>query len=166
MTKWPKRPLRQPGSSSLISCLLPLFYLPPMNASDQAKPRQSRRSPVYLRAKLEIEGDAVAVKLRNLSEHGALLEGANFPPEGAITFFESNDLRVKAQVVWVHGSFAGLVFGRRLSRKALLRNVPTPRQRIEPCIRRPGLGCQPLTDSERRLLELWATSAAVSRPGE
>jgi hypothetical protein len=83
-----------------------------------------------------------------------------------MTHFERNDLRVKGRVVWVHGTFAGIVFTAPLNREQVLRNVPKAKPLHIQEFRRPGLACRPLSDDERRLVEKWMTSSPVARPGE
>ena len=128
--------------------------------------RRARRSPVLLAASVEVAGVATPVKLRNLSEEGALVEGDQLPLEGSTTFFERNDLRVKSRVAWVHGKLAGLAFARPLQREEVLRNVPSPRPRTQPDFRRPGLACRPLSAEERKLVERWMTESPTRRPGD
>ena len=128
--------------------------------------RRSRRSPVLLAASVEVDGIAVSVRLRNLSEEGALIEGDDLPPEGTVTFFQRNDLRLKSRVVWVEDRLAGVAFARPLDKAEVLRNVPQPRQWVRPEFRRPGLACRPLTDEERQLVHCWMNESPVARPGE
>jgi len=140
--------------------------LRPMDESSMIKNRRSRRSPVLLAATVEVGGKAVSVKLRNLSEEGALIEGEELPAEGASTFFERNELRLTSRVVWVHGRYAGIAFDELLKSEQVLRNVPQPKPRAERDFRRPGLACRPLTDYERRMLERWMTAAPMGSLGE
>jgi hypothetical protein len=121
---------------------------------------------VLLAASIEVAGSAEPVKLRNLSEEGALIEGAKLPPEGETTFFSRNELRVKSRVAWVAGRFAGVAFARPLQKEEVLRNVPKPRPRIQPEFRRPGLVCRPLTAEERQMVERWVTASPVGSPGD
>jgi len=130
-----------------------------MDQSSTAQNRRSRRSPVLLAASIEVAGVAQTVRLRNLSEEGALIEGDDLPPEDSVTFFERNELRLKSRVVWVHGRFAGVAFARPLQQSEVLRNVPQPRQSVRPEFRRPGLACRPLTDDERAMVERWMTQS-------
>lgn len=132
------------------------------------KNRRSRRSPVLLAATVEAGGKPVSVKLRNLSEEGALIEGERLPPEGSSTFFERNELRLKSRVVWVHGRYAGVAFDERLDPEQVLRNVPTrkPKKAQLTDFRRPGLACRPLSDYERRMLERWMTASPMGSLGE
>lgn len=137
-----------------------------MDESSMMKNRRSRRSPVLLAANVEIAGAPVTVKLRNLSEEGALIEGDRLPLEGATTFFERNDLRLKSRVVWVQGRYAGVLFDEKLNRDDVLRNIPAPRPRTQVEFRRPGFSTRPLTPYERRMLESWMTTPPTGQPGD
>lgn len=127
-----------------------------MDESGVTQNRRSARSPVLLSAKVELDGAEVPVILRNLSSEGALIEGAELPNEGATTKFRRNELTVAGRVVWVEGRYAGVAFDRELDREELLRHVPKPRQRVEPQFRRPGLACAPLTEADRKMIQMWA----------
>jgi hypothetical protein len=137
-----------------------------MDQSNVSQNRRSRRSPVLLAASVEVAGAPQAVKLRNLSEDGALIEGERLPLEGTTTFFQRNDLRLKGRVVWVHGRFAGIAFARKLKPEEVLRYVPQPRQKINSDFRRPGLACRPLTDQELQMVEKWMVSSPVGKLGD
>jgi hypothetical protein len=128
-----------------------------MDQSSAAQNRRSNRSPVLLSAKIDVNGTVVPVVLRNLSAEGALVEGAGLPAEGSAAVFERNDLRVSSRIVWVEGRYAGVAFDRHLAREELLREVPRPRQKFERQFRRPGLTCRPISDAERKMIEMWAT---------
>ena len=128
--------------------------------------RKSRRSPVYLAASVEIAGAPQPVKLRNLSEEGALIEGERLPLEGTTTFFERNELRLKSRVIWVQGRYAGIAFARTLRPEEVLRNVPQPRQIARGDFRRPGLACRPLTAHERTMIEKWMVSSPQGALGD
>src|SRR4051812_26383784 len=91
-----------------------------MDLSNISQNRRSRRSPVFLAATIEVAGAPQAVKLRNLSEEGALIEGEHLPLEGTTTFFQRNDLRLKSRVVWVLGHYAGVAFARPLKAEEVL----------------------------------------------
>jgi hypothetical protein len=137
-----------------------------MDESSMSQNRRSRRSPVFLAATVEIAGVPEPVKLRNLSEEGALIEGDRLPLEGTTTFFRRNDLRLKSRVVWVHGRFAGVAFARPLKAEEVLRNVPKPRQQVQADFRRPGLACRPLSPDERRMVEAWMVSSPLGSVGD
>jgi hypothetical protein len=134
-----------------------------MDESGMMKNRRSRRAPVLLAATVEVAGRAVPVKLRNLSEQGALIEGEQLPLEGSTTFFERNDLRLRSRVVWVHGRYAGVAFDSPLKPEQVLRNVPKPKRPTQNGdFRRPGLACRPLSDYERKMLERWMTTSPTA----
>jgi hypothetical protein len=137
-----------------------------MDESSMFQNRRSRRAPVLLAASIEVEGVPVPVKLRNLSEEGALIEGDRLPAEDSTSFFQRNELRLKSRVVWVHGRYAGVAFARPLRPEEVLRHVPTPRPKVQLDSKRPGLACRPLTSYERRMLERWMTSGSVAKLGE
>jgi hypothetical protein len=132
-----------------------------MDLSGATQNRRSRRSPVLLAASIEVDGVFVPVKLRNLSEVGALVEGDRLPSEGALTVFERKEMRLPGRVVWVEGKYAGVAFDTPLNREQVLRHIPAPRARAGAQFefRRPGFTCRPLTDYERRNLETWLTTA-------
>ena len=137
-----------------------------MDESSMLKNRRSRRSPVLLAATVEVAGAQVAVKLRNLSEEGALIEGERLPLEGSNTVFGRNELRLRSRVVWVQGRYAGVAFDKPLNPEQVLRNVPKPKPRTQVDFKRPGLACRPLSAYERRMLERWLTSSPMGSVGE
>ena len=128
--------------------------------------RRSRRAPVLLAATIEVAGAPQVVKLRNLSEEGALIEGERLPLEGTTTFFQRNELCLKSRVVWVEGRYAGVAFARTLKPEEVLRNVPQPRQRVNADFRRPGLSCRPISADERKMIEKWMVSSPTGALGE
>jgi PilZ domain. len=134
-----------------------------MDESSASQNRRSTRSPVLLSAKVEVAGVEVPVILRNLSAQGALVEGAQLPPEGSATVFRRNELCIAGQIVWVEGRYAGIAFSRLLERAELLREVPQPRQRFDPQFRRPGLACRPLSDADRKMVEMGMAPVLLRR---
>lgn len=137
-----------------------------MNASSPIHNRRTRRSPVLLTASVEVAGEARPVRLRNLSEDGALIEGECLPEEGSETFFERKELRLKSRVVWVHGRYAGVAFARPLKSEDVLRHIPSPKAKVQIEARRPGLACRPLSAHERRMLERWMAAPSFNAVGE
>jgi hypothetical protein len=100
---------------------------------------RAHRATVLLTATLEVEGGLVLVKLRNLSQHGALIESDHCPPEGTICWFQRNDMRLGARIVWVQGRCAGLKFDRELKTAEILRSISKPQPKVEQDYRRPRL---------------------------
>lgn len=136
-----------------------------MDESSTVQNRRQRRSHVFMAAALELSGSSLPVKLRNLSAEGALVEGDKLPVEGAELVFRRQELNVAARVIWVRGGRAGLSFKEPLSPEAVLRHVPTPRPRVLPEFRRPGLQSR-LSDADRKAAADWAWRPTFDRPGE
>lgn len=148
-------------------------FLPPtvssgsMDESSQVQNRRQRRSNVLLTAMIEMAaGRTLDVKLRNLSAEGALVESDGLPHEGSEIRFRKGDLSVAGKIVWVSNKRAGIHFHAPLTPEALLRHVPTPRPRIIPAFRRPGLVSKPMTSSERSLEQAWGVAKAPNPLGK
>ena len=137
-----------------------------MDESSMIQNRRAIRSNVLLAATIEAFGNAIPVKLRNLSTEGALIEGKNLPLEGAKVVFKRNELSVDSHVVWVLDDHAGVAFTRAIPTEDVLRNIPTPRTAPPLKFGRPGLAHRPLTDDERRLAKSWAWSPSHTSPGD
>ena len=137
-----------------------------MDESQQVQNRRQSRSNVLLTAVVERSGQAYDVKLRNLSAEGALVEGDLIPAEGSQIRFRRSDLSVLGTIVWVSGKRAGIHFDQPLSPEALLRHVPTPKPRVLPAFRRPGLTSRTLSSNERAFEGLWGTAAPHDIPGD
>ena len=137
-----------------------------MNESQISQNRSSRRSNVLLAATIEAFGSAIAVKLRNLSTEGALIEGKNLPLEGSKVVFKRNELSVESTIAWVHGDHAGIAFTQAIACEDVLRNIPSPRSRPPVKFGRPGLAYRQLSAEERRIAETWAWSPTHTPPGE
>ena len=130
-----------------------------MDESSITQNRRSRRSNVFLAALIEVGGKEIPVKLRNLSEDGALVEGEKLPIEGTEVVFRRNELEIRSRIAWVHANHAGVAFGMALRPEEVLRNIPKPRPRQSFDYRRPGLACRELSHEERKLVERWMTAA-------
>lgn len=137
-----------------------------MDNSSVIQNRRSRRSQVYLTAMLEGSDASHSVKLRNLSEQGALVEGTNLPTAGSEVVFNRKELSTPGRVVWTDGTHAGIAFYKLLKAEEVLRHVPPPRPMYKPDFRRPGLACRELSAAERKLIDSWLCTASPDRPGE
>ena len=124
-----------------------------MDESSPTQNRKSRRSNVLMSASLELSGTSLPVKLRNLSADGALVEGDKLPVEGASVLFRKGDLSMAGCVAWTKGRQAGVSFAQNLNPEQLMRHVPTPRARVAPSFRRPGL--KKFTDSDTSFGDAW-----------
>ncbi len=117
--------------------------------------RTPRRSNVLLSASIELSGISLPVILRNLSSEGALIDGDKLPVEGAEVIFRKAELSLSGRIAWVEGKRAGLAFSEALHPDLVMRHIPTPRPRVKPDFRRPGLTSRPLSAEEMRVAEHW-----------
>ncbi len=102
-------------------------------------------------ATIETSAGVVAVKMRNLSAEGALIEGDGLPVEGTAVLFRRGELAVSGHFAWVQGNRGGIAFDEGLSPEDVLRNVPTPKPRTVSIYRRPGFAARQLTPGERKI---------------
>ena len=137
-----------------------------MDQSQTTQNRRSRRSNVLLTATVEVEGDRLPVKLRNLSAEGALVEADLLPAAGTMIQFHRNDLSVRGQVAWVSANQAGIAFNRQLEPEQVLRHVPPPRPKQQLNCKRPGFTVPELTPEQRKQFERWMWSPGPAKPGE
>lgn len=114
-------------------------------------------------AMLEHAGSVLPILIRNLSAHGAMVEGDVLPAEGSEVVFKRNDLTVQAHVAWVKGNIAGLAFAESLSADAVLRHISMPNPPATADFKRPGVGTRRLTAEERAIGETWASSENRSK---
>jgi hypothetical protein len=72
--------------------------------------RSQSRSNVFLSASLIVGVVALPVRVRNMSRHGALLDGDSLPPEGTKVGLVRGELSVEGEIAWQRGSQAGIRF--------------------------------------------------------
>ena len=120
-----------------------------------ADPRRSPRSKVLLAAILECADQAVPVVLRDLSEHGALIETEEPLSVDSEVWFRRNELRVHGHVAWAHDNHAGISFSLPLKSDVVLRHIKwrAPRPVEEPAHRRPALTRPGMSPEEERWAE-------------
>jgi hypothetical protein len=114
--------------------------------------RRSPRSKVLLSAVLEWPDRTLPVVLRDLSEHGALVESTEPISDDSAVFLQRNDLRVRGYVAWVRGRFAGISFGRPLKAEVVLRHIARPiRREVDQNLhRRPAVASSNMSPEEQR----------------
>lgn len=137
-----------------------------MDESSMAQNRRSRRSNVLLNATVEIAGEHLPVKLRNLSAEGALVEGKLLPAADSEIAFHRNELSIRGKIAWVAGNHAGISFNRKLDPEQVLRHVPPPRPKQNLDFRRPGFNVRDFTPQQRKMIERWMWSPGPAKPGE
>lgn len=114
--------------------------------------RRSPRSRVFLSAKLESPDRTLPVVLRDLSEHGALVEFRGEIEPGTEVLFRRNELGVPGRVAWVRASRAGVAFPLPLKAREVLRYIgKTVGSVAEPSdFRRPGVTRKGMSPEEQR----------------
>ena len=102
--------------------------------------RRNPRSNLMLAATVEAGHFVTQARIRNLSECGALLEGAGLPPEGARFCLSRNGLQVAATVAWSRGDRRGVRFDEPTPLAAWTGGTLTP---VDQSTSRPGLVAVP-----------------------
>ena len=82
-----------------------------MREEARAQPRKN----LFLAATLFYGGIRSPVKVRNLSERGAMLESSDLPMEGQVVSLVRGSLAVESVVVWRVGNRCGLAFSASVS---------------------------------------------------
>jgi hypothetical protein len=72
--------------------------------------RVAPRTNLLLAATAEVGGRSLPVRIRNLSETGAMVEGAGLPEAGMPLVLTRGDLQVAATVAWAAGGRRGVRF--------------------------------------------------------
>jgi hypothetical protein len=128
------------------------------NASVDCR-RQSERCRVFLTAKLVTTTDERPIKLRDLSETGALVEGEKVPEQGTDVVLMRGEFEVFARIAWSDGKRAGVQFdapvptGEIFAQVKAAPKAPTP---AAASFRRPSLKGERLTDEEWAAAKEWA----------
>jgi hypothetical protein len=133
--------------------------------ADQAdhEPRTSRPFRVLLSARLITTTDEIAVKLRDLSCEGAMIEGMQLPGAGTDVILKRGGLELFATVAWSAGRRAGLTFESAVSEVELLRQIHQPTGDAAVVSdaekRRPGFRQGTMSEQERELASDWSNPA-------
>ena len=88
-----------------------------------AESRTGRRSNVFLTATLVTASGSVAVRVRNISPRGALLDGPKLPPEGAIVDLARGSLVAHGDIAWHDAGHCGVRFDADIDVEAWTRRV-------------------------------------------
>jgi hypothetical protein len=81
-----------------------------IEAGGTAEDRASPRTNLLLSATVEADGLVIPVRIRNLSETGALIEGGGLPEAGKPLILKRGDLQVRATIAWAAGGKRGVKF--------------------------------------------------------
>lgn len=93
-----------------------MSFIENIQPEDKASDRErAHRSNLFLAAGIEVAGAASPVKIRNLSETGAMLEGPAFPAIGTILTLKRQEVEIDATVVWIRPPRCGVAFQGRIA---------------------------------------------------
>lgn len=76
--------------------------------------RGDPRMNLFLSATVEVDGRSLAVRIRNLSSRGAMIESPGLPKEGSAIVIERTGLKVGGILRWASGPRAGVRFDRTI----------------------------------------------------
>ena len=80
-----------------------------------AEHRAARRTNLMLAAEIEANGRRAPVRIRNLSETGALIEGGALPEKSATLILHRGDFHIGATIAWSGGGRGGIHFDQPIS---------------------------------------------------
>jgi hypothetical protein len=128
-----------------------------IGAGSSAEHRAARRTNLMLAATIAAEGRILPVRIRNVSETGALVEGAALPDKGVTLELTRGNLRVPATVAWSGGGRCGIHFDRPTPVNEWTGGKPKP---LDPT----GLRDQRRVDAIQAEARVGVGAAAPSRP--
>ncbi|HVJ01590.1 MAG TPA: PilZ domain-containing protein [Sphingomonas sp.] len=82
---------------------------PPPSPGPEPQPRAARKN-LLLSATIEVDGLKAPVRIRNLSESGAMIDGAALPRPGSRLVLRRAEVEVAATVAWQAGGRCGVAF--------------------------------------------------------
>ena len=98
-------------------------------------PRTDQRSHVFLMAVLRAGTISCPVRVRNISNHGALLEGKGLPSEKQIVALRRGSLSVSGQIAWIAGQHCGIRFSKPITVAEWVdRAGPVGQQRVDSAV--------------------------------
>lgn len=85
--------------------------------------RSEGRSNVFLSAALNMGTELIAVRIRNLSAHGALVEASTLPPVGSPVRLMRGSLQADGELVWKGAGQGGITFARNIDPEHWVKRV-------------------------------------------
>ena len=129
--------------------------------------RRAKRARVLLAAKLRVGSCEIDVRLRDLSQKGALVECADVPRVGTEVVFVRGSIGVPARVAWAGEGRVGLEFAYMIDESEVLVQLKrTTTDQNQPRFRRPRLFGEDMSEQEKKLARLWGVSVGIALPGE
>lgn len=122
--------------------------------------RRSKRTNVLLKGDLEWENFSSPIRVANLSSHGALLIGENFPPAETIVRVRIRDHSLSGWIMWVSQDRAGIQFERAVAPELFAHRPNTSGMIVQrddraADYRRPGFRGNQMTDEQRKIVDDW-----------
>ena len=138
-----------------ITKAVPMTALTPLLAPDaafdatRAQQRAEMRSNMFVAAMLYGGDGSVTVRIRNMSQGGALIECSQAPPEGAPVRLTRGSLSADGHVAWARDNRAGIAFGGAVAVADWLPrgNKATAQQRVDAMIHACRTGAAAPTDA-------------------
>ena len=97
--------------------------------------RSQNRSNVFLSASLLIDGASIPVRVRNMSQRGALLDGGSLPPAGSKVCLVRGELNAEGAIAWQRDGQAGIRFAGEIDVASWVRKAGhTGQQRVDNAI--------------------------------
>lgn len=129
--------------------------------------RRAKRARVLLAAKLKTQWGEVEARLRDLSQKGALVECSKRLDVGSEVVFTRGDTIVPARVAWAASGRVGLEFLRSIDESEVLVQLGRPPSSNAPQqrFRRPRIGGEDLSDTERNLVRNWGVAVGINVSG-
>ena len=128
--------------------------------------RKAKRARVLLAAKLRVGAAENDVRLRDLSQKGALIEAKSVPPAGTEVVFCRGSICAPARIAWVGDGRAGIEFAYMIDESEVLVQLKrTSTDQNQPRFRRPRLMGEDMSDQEKHLARMWAKSVGIAVPG-
>jgi hypothetical protein len=128
--------------------------------------RSTKRNRVLLAARLRAGYAEYEVRLRDLSQKGALVEGERVPEPGTEVVFSRGSISVPARIAWSDSHRAGLEFAYTIDEgEVLVQLRKTAGDHHQPRFRRPGLG-EGMSARDKKIAQLWGVSVGIAVPGE
>jgi hypothetical protein len=85
--------------------------------------RLSARSNVFLSASLVTSSSTSPIRIRNLSAHGALVDGGSLPAAGLAVRLVRGELTISGRIAWQAGDQAGISFQKQIDVHQWVRRV-------------------------------------------
>ena len=135
---------------------------PDDSAPDSERPRMTKprapRKNLLLSATIEAGSLKAPVRIRNLSESGAMIEGAALPDLGSTLILRRSEVEIGARVVWLTGGRCGIQFDGTASIEEWVGGVLQAR--------RPGAGGQARIDAIQAAIRSGVPLPAEAAPAQ